>query len=53
MSGMLINLIIQIVSGAIGGNVEAARPRTSISARLEIPSRAPSAAVPEGSFSAC
>ncbi len=44
MSGLLINLIIQIISGAVGGNVAAARPRTSISVRSEIPLPAQSAA---------
>jgi hypothetical protein len=29
MSGLLVNLIIQIISGAIGGNVAGAPPRIS------------------------
>jgi hypothetical protein len=49
MSGMLVNLIVQIAAGAIGGNVAGALKDLSW-VRLAIPSLAQSAAGSEGNF---
>ena len=51
MSGMLINLIIQIVSGAIGGNVAGAASKDLVSERSAIRLLAQSAAALAGNFS--
>jgi hypothetical protein len=37
MAGLLVNLIIQLVAGAIGGNAVAQPPKMLISERLRIP----------------
>jgi hypothetical protein len=53
MSGLLINLLIQIVSGAIGGNVAAGAAKNIDLGTLGTRSRAPSATAPEDRSSAC
>ena len=53
MSGMLINLIIQIISGAVGGNVAGGAAKNIDLGTLETPSQVPSAAAPGDRSSAC
>ena len=50
MSATIINLIIQIIAGAIGGNAVGAASKTSIGARSAIRSPAQSEALAAASY---
>jgi hypothetical protein len=53
MSGMLINLLIQIIAGAVGGNVAAGAAKNIDLGTFGNTIAGRSAAAPAASFSAC